>query len=453
MIITIDGPSGSGKSTVAQLIAKKLKILHINSGKIYRLIAFDLLCKKKPLENLSDDSLRTMIADIHLRWTVKNRVIHWTIDRKEIDHLSLYKDETSSLASKIAVFPSVRDKVNRLQNAIAETTSIVVEGRDIGTHVFPHAEVKFYLIADPKVRAMRRYQELLSYDHQSEKLSYENILQDVLARDKRDVHREIAPLKRPLDAYEVDSSKLSKKAVVKEMLFIIRRVQRSYKKHPIWEKLIGKGHSGGTFFYRLSFLFSKVIFHLFYRIQVHGLENYPFDKPAIIAPNHLSFLDPPVVGLCCPRQVFFLAQDYLFRIPILGFCIRRLNALPVTGSAQDATVIKLIIRTLAQKKHVMIFPEGSRSYKDEISPLKKGIGLIATKVDCWIVPTLIKGSFEAWPRGSWLIRPFKRIHVCFGKPFYAADLIKTASSSHEAREKIMSRLYEELVHLHGQFHS
>ncbi|OGN61986.1 MAG: cytidylate kinase [Chlamydiae bacterium RIFCSPHIGHO2_12_FULL_49_11] len=451
MIITIDGPSGSGKSTVARMLAAKLKMVHLNSGMLYRIVATRYRQMNAVTETVDRDSIVECLEKMQLGFSLVGSRLLWMLDGEEVAKELLQQEGIGHLASEIAVFPQVRERVNRLQHEVALGYDVVVEGRDIGTNVFPNATVKFYLIADPRVRAERRFAELKIL-HPDVKYEFSEVLKDVLRRDERDISRKIAPLKKPLDAFEIDSTGFNIKQVIREMTFYVRRAQKRTVVRPFWLKLLGEGHSHGTLFYRICFSFSRLFFKCFFRLTVSGQENYPQGKAAIIAPNHLSFLDPPTVGVSCPQEVNFLAIDYLFRVPLFGACIRRLNCIPISGNVQDTTSIKNVIRSLAAGEQVMIFPEGTRNTEDRIAPLKRGVAVIATKVPCLIVPVLVKGTHEAWPRGRAFFKPFKHLHVAFGPPIDARLIVQEAGSAKEARERINHELQAALEALHAKHH-
>lgn len=195
--IAIDGPSGSGKSTIADLVAKKLGVLHLNSGSLYR--AYALACfesgigadeKQKVINYAKSRSLRIDFVD------GKQQTI---LDGKIVDG-QLRQEQIGMMASTISSYPAIRELVNKVIRTAAQKVGLVTEGRDIGSVVIPDADFKFYLDAKPEIRAKRRFDELMG------KTPYEQILNDVIARDKQDMERKVAPLKRCEDAIYIDSS-------------------------------------------------------------------------------------------------------------------------------------------------------------------------------------------------------------------------------------------------------
>lgn len=195
--IAIDGPSGSGKSTIADLVAKKLGVLHLNSGSLYR--AYAHACfesgigadeKQKVINYAKSRNLRVDFVD------GKQQTI---LDGKIVDG-QLRQEQIGMMASTISSYPEIRELVNKVIRTAAQKVGLVTEGRDIGSVVIPDAHFKFYLDAKPEVRAKRRFDELKG------EIPFEQILKDVVARDKQDSERKIAPLKRCEDAIYIDSS-------------------------------------------------------------------------------------------------------------------------------------------------------------------------------------------------------------------------------------------------------
>jgi 1-acyl-sn-glycerol-3-phosphate acyltransferase len=190
-------------------------------------------------------------------------------------------------------------------------------------------------------------------------------------------------------------------------------------------------------FYKLINNISKLIFNIFYRRKVYGLEHY-YDKGAILAPNHVSFLDPPIVSTSWPKEVHFLATDYLFKIPIFGSIIKALNAHPINRGTRDVTSIKKICLLLEKGFKVIIFPEGGRSKDGEIAPLKAGIAFIALKSNTTIIPTYIHGTYEIWPVGKKIPKLWGKTAVVFGSPIHVSDL--KVDDKKELQNQILERL-------------
>lgn len=216
-VITIDGPAGAGKSTAARLIALKLGFMLLDSGALYRAVALHLLRNNVlPDNNTSLDApLKTL--DIHIIPGIASMRIR--LGAEEVTPL-LRQETIGNAASRFAVRPEVRKALLELQRAAAQHWGIVAEGRDMGSVVFPEARVKFFLVADLKERARRRYLELMG---RGLACDLEAVTTEMLARDERDQARTEAPLVKPLDALEIDSTNLSQEEVVSLMMEHITR--------------------------------------------------------------------------------------------------------------------------------------------------------------------------------------------------------------------------------------
>lgn len=197
--IAIDGPSGSGKSTIADLVAKKLGVLHLNSGSLYR--AYALACYEQGIGANEKQKVINYAKSRNLRVDFVDGKQQTILDGKIVDG-QLRQEQIGMMASTISSYPEIRELLNMVIRSAAQKVGLVTEGRDIGSVVIPDADFKFYLDAKPEVRAKRRFDELKG------EIPFEQILKDVVARDKQDMGRKVAPLKRCEDAIYIDSSRL-----------------------------------------------------------------------------------------------------------------------------------------------------------------------------------------------------------------------------------------------------
>ena len=207
MIIAIDGPAGSGKSTIAKLIAKDLDLVYLDTGAMYRIFTLKTLKENVEYTNLKkiNELLETLDIDID-----KDK---FYLDKKDVS-FEIRTTEVANNVSNIAAIKKVREKMVSLQREFSKSKNVIVDGRDIGTVVFPNANVKIFLIADAKERTNRRYKELKEKD---KNISWD----EILTRDEIDSTRKIAPLKKAEDAIEVDTTGKSIEEVKKIILEII----------------------------------------------------------------------------------------------------------------------------------------------------------------------------------------------------------------------------------------
>ena len=157
------------------------------------------------------------------------------------------------------------------------------------------------------------------------------------------------------------------------------------------------------------------IFGTYFRWRVYHPERVPAQGPVLLAANHASFMDPPLVGTSLRRQISYLARDTLFRYPGIGAFLRRVNAVPVDREGGGAAGLRATLECLASGKGIVLFPEGTRTRDGKLQRVRSGIGLVVVKSRAPVVPVRIFGSYEALPRGVWFPRPH-RVVVKFGRP-------------------------------------
>jgi cytidylate kinase len=206
-IVAIDGPGGAGKSTVARRLAKELGFTYLNTGAMYRALALAVSeAGIQPDDPRLEERIAPILKSVRIEFDGERVLLNGREVSSEITRPTI-----SDLASSYSTLPSVRVRMRELQRAIGEAGGVVMEGRDIGTAVFPDAELKFFLDADPAVRARRRYQELSA---QGIAANRDEVLRELIERDQRDSGRELAPLRRADDAIVIDTSNLPIERVV-----------------------------------------------------------------------------------------------------------------------------------------------------------------------------------------------------------------------------------------------
>lgn len=193
--------------------------------------------------------------------------------------------------------------------------------------------------------------------------------------------------------------------------------------------------------YKIINFFFYSLFYILYRHKIYGQENLP-SGAVIIAPNHQSYYDPPLIGLSCSEEIFYLARDSLFRRPLLGPLIRLLNAYPLSGSALDRGSIKSIQSLLMKQKKVVIFPEGIRSADGHLASIKPGIALLAFRSHVPIIPVYIHGTFDIWPRHKKFPKLWGKTACVFGHPFYPDQFAHLGKK--EAQKALADTLTEKI---------
>ena len=223
--IAMDGPSSAGKSSLAKLVAEKLNILHLNTGALYR--AIGLYAYQNKLASKLDDKGMPIISKKEINYLTNNTDVgvkfidgkqHTILNGEDVTEM-LYTPIISDYSSRTSAIPEIREHILNLQRDIAKNNNVVMEGRDITSHVLPNAKYKFFITASPEVRAERRHKEMLE---KGESCTYEEILEDLKQRDIRDTTRDISPLVVVPEAVVIDTSNNTLDEIVEKLLSYIK---------------------------------------------------------------------------------------------------------------------------------------------------------------------------------------------------------------------------------------
>ena len=222
--VAIDGPAGAGKSTIAKRVARELGWLYVDTGAIYRTVGYHMsLMGIGPKDK---DGIERCIDDVNIQIDYQaDGVQHMILNGQDVTEL-IRSPEMSMMASGVSAQSCVRDYLLEMQRSLARSHNVVMDGRDIGTVVLPHAQVKIFLTASAEVRADRRFKELTA---KGEQVKYEDVYLDIVKRDEQDMNRKIAPLKCAEDAELLDCSYLSIDQVVAEVKAIVRKKAGSHE--------------------------------------------------------------------------------------------------------------------------------------------------------------------------------------------------------------------------------
>jgi len=386
MIIAIDGPAGSGKSTISKRVANRLGYFYLDTGAMYRALTFNAIQNKV---SFSDEKALVALAEeaeIVLKKKNKKNDLSVFLNGKNVTK-EIRLPHVTNEVKHIAKISAIRERLVRIQRAIAKGKNVVLEGRDTTTVVFPDAELKIYIDADQKERARRRFVEL---QEKGLSVAYEEILDDQIKRDGSDVARTVGSLKKATDAVVIDTTHMAIDEVVDRIISNVtigRRVCRNYFAFMRW--------------------LCKVFIYFGFKRRTIGEENIPKYGGFIIASNHASHLDPTVVGSSVKREVHFLARSSLYKNPIFGSLILSVNAHPIRRGEADKGALSIAEELLHEGYGIILFPEGTRSVDGKLKRAKPGIGFIACRTE---------GSFEAFPKGSKKFNFGTPMTVVFGKP-------------------------------------
>ncbi len=193
--------------------------------------------------------------------------------------------------------------------------------------------------------------------------------------------------------------------------------------------------------YRLTWLALRCIFGTYFRWRLYGVENVPLTGPVIIASNHASFLDPPMLGASLPRSINYLARESLFRFPLFGWYLRQLNSVPVDRDGGGAKGLKMILDRLLSGSGIILFPEGTRTPDGTLQAARAGIGLTVIKSTAPVVPARVSGTYEAFNRNMKWPRP-RRVQVVYGRPM---DFKELRAESESCPKQRLKAIYQEVA--------
>ncbi len=405
MIVTIDGPAGSGKSTTASILARRLELRYLDTGAMYRAVTYAAI--RRGVDPEDADAVSAVARSIHLevRTVDGNPVLF--LEGEDIEK-AIRSPAVSDAVSAVSRHGGVRREMVHLQRSTAMGGGVVAEGRDTGSVVFPHADVKIFLIAGLGERAARRRGQLNEMGiHQD----IEEIKENISMRDEIDSSRAHSPLVKPAGAITVDTSTLT----VEQQVSVIERHVRGEAERmahlAVWQGESNPYEKMRTY-YRFSRTMVRVFFRLFFGLRIIGEDNLRFRENFIFASNHISYFDPPVVGCALKREVSFVAKKELFKNRLLAWLIRRYHAIPVDRNEIDKTTMKRILKKLTGGESILMFPEGTRSRNGGLGRFKTGLGFLSLQSRVSVVPVHVVGT--AAMRDCFLRR--RKLEVRIGAP-------------------------------------
>lgn len=216
-VVAVDGPAGSGKGTITREVAKKMNLINIDTGAMYRCVTLLMIRQNIKLED--KEKIKEILDKIDIKFGIENGEQKVYLNGEDVSLLIRTK-EVNEFVSPVSTLKIVRERLADMQREMSKAIDVIMEGRDIGTNVFPNANVKIYLDATPEERAKRRFKQNEEIGIQ---IPYEEILESVKNRDYIDSHREISPLKQAEDAIYIDSTNMSIDEVVEEIISIINK--------------------------------------------------------------------------------------------------------------------------------------------------------------------------------------------------------------------------------------
>jgi cytidylate kinase len=384
-IVTIDGPAGSGKSTTASILAGRLGLSYLDTGAMYRAVAY--AARARGIDAEDAGAVSKLASELHLEFRTIGGKTHLFLDGTDVEG-EIRTPEVSRLVSPVSRHEGVRRAMVRIQRRAGARGGVVAEGRDTGSVVFPHAEVKVFLVADIEARARRRLDQL---KRQGVEEDIGAIRRNILDRDAMDSGRALSPLVKPAGAFTVDTSGLT---IESQVALIETEVFRQAER--VSAITVARGESNAfaraAAFFGISQRIVRAVFRVLFGLRISGREHLRYRENYIFASNHLSNGDPLVVGCAFDREVWFLAKKELFRNRLFSWLIETYHAIPVDREEMERRTMKRLFDLLDDGHSILMFPEGTRSRTGRLGELKAGLGFIAAKSGTSILPVYVTGT-------------------------------------------------------------
>lgn len=431
-IVAIDGPAGTGKGTMATILSKKYNLVNIDTGATYRCVTLAMLNKNVSLDD--EEGIADILKNIEIELLNENGKQKVLLNGEDVTE-KIRSKEVSAKVSPVSSIKQVRLAMGGLQRKMAQGKDVIMEGRDIGTVIFPNADVKIYLDANVEVRAKRR---LKQNEEKGIKMSYEEVLENIKKRDKNDMEKEMGALKVADDAVVIDGSDMS----IKEEARTISKV--------IDAKLKAKKEQEKIYWVRPETTWKKIeratikgILHAFYkvvfRIEKVNEENLPMEGPVIVCANHLNTWDAIGLVTASKRRIRFIAKEELFHNKFLNWFAHVFDVIPVKRGMRDVEAMKMNLTALKNGEALGLFPEGTRKGLAKGAKVQNGAAYMALKTKVKVVPVGIQGTFK----------PFTKVTLNYGTPIDFTNY-EPKNPEKEDIEKATKEIMDSIIMLTNQ---
>ncbi len=481
IIVALDGPASSGKSSVGVAVAQRLGLRFLDTGLIYR--ALTALAIDAGVATDDQPGLIALIPRFELRDDGTGRLTQVRIDGRDATR-EVRSHEVDANVSALARQPDVRAALLAYQHRLAEPGGILMAGRDIGTVVLPHADLKVYLDASVEERAMRRIRER-GLDPSGEEA--EAVRDQLRARDAVDRGREVAPLRAADDAVAVTTDGMDFDEVVDLVARLVTAAEAAKPKadpsvsevakpkdtpsSPLRPARPADAPAGPekrnrlldvamrldndqTMLVRMVARVTWWMASAFASVKIEGLERIPRKGAVILALNHASNLDAFVAGgrisdALRTRRIHWLGKRELFDWPFFGWMCAHGGVHPVNRGTADVEAYRLATRILERGYVLWVFPEGTRSPTGALQEAKDGVAQLAIRAGALVLPIGINDSDLVWPKGRKLPLPFprRRIRVRVGEPFLAADVLPPSADRRAAKTAVTTAIMGRIAEL------
>ena len=412
-IVAIDGPAGTGKGTMASRLSKKYNLVNIDTGATYRCVTLEMMNQNIGMDE--EEKIAEMLKSIQIELSTEKGKQKVFLNGQDVTD-KIRSKEVSANVSPVSSIKQVRLAMGGLQRKMAQGKDVIMEGRDIGTVIFPNADVKIYLDANVEVRAKRRVKQ---NEEKGIKMSYEEVLENIKKRDKNDMEKEMGALKVAEDAVVIDGSEMTIKEVEKAISNVI----------DTWKKI-----ERATI---------KAILHAFYkvvfRIEKINEENLPMEGPVIVCANHLNTWDAIGLVTASKRRIRFIAKEELFHNKFLNWFAHVFDVIPVKRGMRDIEAMKMNLTALKNGEALGLFPEGTRKGLAKGAKVQNGAAYMALKTKTKVVPVGIQGTFK----------PFTKVKLNYGKPLDYTNY-EPKNPEKEDIEKATKEIMDSIIMLTNQ---
>lgn len=431
-IVAIDGPAGTGKGTMASRLSKKYNLVNIDTGATYRCVTLEMMNQNIGMDE--EEKIAEMLKSIQIELSTEKGKQKVFLNGQDVTD-KIRSKEVSANVSPVSSIKQVRVAMAGLQRKMAQGKDVIMEGRDIGTVIFPNADVKIYLDANVEVRAKRRVKQ---NEEKGIEMSYEEVLENIKKRDKNDMEKEMGALKVAEDAVVIDGSEMTIKEVEKAISNVIDKKLKEKKEQ---EKIYWVRPE--TTWKKIERATIKAILHAFYkvvfRIEKINEENLPMEGPVIVCANHLNTWDAIGLVTASKRRIRFIAKEELFQNKFLNWFAHVFDVIPVKRGMRDIEAMKMNLTALKNGEALGLFPEGTRKGLAKGAKVQNGAAYMALKTKTKVVPVGIQGTFK----------PFTKVKLNYGKPLDYTNY-EPKNPEKEDIEKATKEIMDSIIMLTNQ---
>jgi len=428
-VIAIDGPAGSGKSTTARALARRFGLTYIDSGAMYR--ALTLAARRNDISSEDGDRLAALLAAARLELRDDRRESSVIWDGQDVSS-AIRTPEIDRSVSRVSSHASVRAVMVERQRELGRRGSVVMEGRDIGSVVFPLATAKIYLDASLAAREARRHRQ---FRDGGRTVAPQEVRRELAERDRRDSERAESPLTISPDAIVLDTSDWS-------LAEQIERAAETCLINPYLDTLLDTDRESAVRALPLNYRIAYACFDQiarFFGLRQIGYNRRSVPAGIILVSNHVHWYDPPIIGATFLRSPLrTLAKEELIHGP-LGFLFRLLDIIPIHRKGYDADAFGEARRALQNGSCLFIFPEGTRRPVGRPGPVKNGLGILCQETGADVLPLFIRGTWGLMPGGS----PRSPLEVRYGPMvrLHALPILQRQYDRQEVNRRI-AKLFE-----------